>query len=303
MTRDTLHATTSKQPRKQRKARFKAHLSRKRKMMASPLSRELRIKHEHYPRRLTVRKGDVVTVTRGGFKGHEGKVIGVHLKTLNVTIDGVTYQKADGKSVPKPIDPSNLEIIKLDLSDRRRKKKFERILQLSGMTEAEIEAEKEELEATESVETESYAEEIAAAEAEESSLEDEDLEAEDAETSDPEEDTEEQPAGDDDTADDSPDDVSVVVTTDVDAIGNDTTDDETSDVETNGIATTDDGTSDDSTIDDQANDVGTNDDGTTVDETSDKDVSDDDAVTGGDEPQSASKGDDEAQDESKEGTQ
>ncbi|MCK4613241.1 MAG: 50S ribosomal protein L24 [Thermoplasmata archaeon] len=143
--------TSSKQPRKQRKARYNAPKNRRRKMMASPLSRELREKQEYYPRRMTVRKGDVVRVTRGGYKGHEGKIIGVNLKKMNVTIDGMTYQKADGKSVPKPIDPSNIEIIKLDLSDRRRKKKFERILSEQRLSEEEMREAQEEIEVTESI--------------------------------------------------------------------------------------------------------------------------------------------------------
>ena len=128
-------------------------------MMASPLSRELRERNEFYPRRLTVRKGDVVMVTRGGFGGHEGKVLDVDLKSMKVLVDGVVYQKADNTSIPKPIDPSNIEIIKLDLSDRRRKKKFERILEQSGLTEEEMREAEEELESTESITIASYEEE------------------------------------------------------------------------------------------------------------------------------------------------
>lgn len=152
MVRDSVRPTSSIQPRKQRKARIHAPKSRRRKMMASPLSRELRERNEFYPRRLPVRKGDVVQVKRGGFQGHEGKVIKVDLKTMKVHVDGVVYQKADSKSIPKPIDPSNIEIIKLDLSDRRRKKKFERILRESDMSEEEITSAEEDLEALESIE-------------------------------------------------------------------------------------------------------------------------------------------------------
>ena len=172
MVRDTVKATTSRQPRKQRKARILAPKNRRRKMMASPLSRELRERNEFYPRRLTVRKGDVVIVTRGGFGGHEGKVLDVDLKSMKVTVDGVVYQKADNTSIPKPIDPSNIEIIKLDLSDRRRKKKFERIIEQSGLSEEEIKEAEEELDATESLTIASYEEEEEAEEGEDEDAKD-----------------------------------------------------------------------------------------------------------------------------------
>ena len=121
-------------------------------MMASPLSRELRERNELYPRRLTVRKGDVVLVRRGGFEGHEGKVLDVDLKKMKISVDGVVYQKADNTSIPKPIDPSNVEIIKLDLSDKLRKKKIERALEQSDLTTEEIQEAEEELEAIDSIE-------------------------------------------------------------------------------------------------------------------------------------------------------
>ena len=141
-------------------------------MMASPLSRELRERNEFYPRRLTVRKGDVVLVRRGGFEGHEGKVLDVDLKNMKVQVDGVVYQKADNTSIPKPIDPSNIEIIKLDLSDKRRKKKFERILEQSGLSEDEIRKAEEELDATESIEIAALETEDLDGESDEESLED-----------------------------------------------------------------------------------------------------------------------------------
>lgn len=150
-------------------------------MMASPLSRELRERNEFYPRRLTVRKGDVVLVRRGGFEGHEGKVLDVDLKSLKITIDGVVYQKADNTAIPKPIDPSNVEIIKLDLSDKRRKKKFERILEQSGLSDEEIREAEEELDATETIEIAALEDHIDK-ESEEESLEDDTDEESDDDT-------------------------------------------------------------------------------------------------------------------------
>ncbi len=159
MVRNTVKRTKSKQPRKQRKARYRAPIHRRRKMMASPLSRELREKHDYYPRRMTVRKGDIVRVTRGEFRGHEGKVLGVGLKKMKITIDGMTYQKADGKSVPKPIDASNVEIVKLDLSDRTRKKVFERIIRAASFSEEEMKEAEEEIEESSAIAEDEYEEE------------------------------------------------------------------------------------------------------------------------------------------------
>ena len=164
MVRESVRKTKSKQPRKQRKARYKAPLHRRRKMMSSPLSRELRERHDYYPRRMTVRKGDIVRVTRGEFRGHEGKVIGVSLKKMKITIDGMTYQKADGKSVPKPIDPSNVEIVKLDLSDKTRKKVFERIIKSISLSEEERKEAVEEIEGSGTISEEEYEEKEAEAE-------------------------------------------------------------------------------------------------------------------------------------------
>jgi len=159
MVRNTVKRTKSKQPRKQRKARYRAPKHRRRKMIASPLSRELREKQDYYPRRMTVRKGDIVRVTRGEFRGHEGKVLGVGLKKMKITIDGMTYQKADGKSVPKPIDASNVEIVKLDLSDRTRKKVFERIIRAASFSEEEMKEAEEEIEKSSAIAEDEYEEE------------------------------------------------------------------------------------------------------------------------------------------------
>ena len=116
--------TASKQPRKQRKAYFQAPLHRRQKLVSAPLSRELREKYG--VRRLPVRKGDKVRIMRGDFKGHENKVVRVDLKRYVIFVDGVTIQKADGTPVFRPIHPSNVMIVELNLDDPWRKKMLER---------------------------------------------------------------------------------------------------------------------------------------------------------------------------------
>ena len=104
----------SKQPRKQRKALFTAPLHKRQKLVSAHLSPELRA--EYGVRSLPVRKGDTVRIMRGMMKDVEGKVTEVDLKRLRVFVDGATREKADGSTVNLPIHPSNLMIIKLDLS-------------------------------------------------------------------------------------------------------------------------------------------------------------------------------------------
>jgi large subunit ribosomal protein L24 len=115
---------TSKQPRKQRKALYKARLHKKQKLLRANLSDELR--EEYGKRSAGVRKGDKVKIMRGEFKDHEGAVEKVSLKNSCVHVSGATKKKASGMERFYPIHPSNLMIIKLDLKDERRRKILER---------------------------------------------------------------------------------------------------------------------------------------------------------------------------------
>lgn len=116
--------TKSRQPRKQRKALYNAPLHLRRKLMTAPLSKELRDKYGI--KRIPVRKGDEVRIVRGSYSGMTGKVNRVDLGKMRIYIDGVTREKADGTPVFVPIHPSKVEIIKLDLSDPKRKEVIER---------------------------------------------------------------------------------------------------------------------------------------------------------------------------------
>ncbi len=116
--------TRSSQPRKQRKAYFNAPLHIRQKFMTAPLSPELREKLGI--KRLPVRKGDVVRIMRGDWKGHEGKVVRVDLKRVRIYVEGVTIKRADGTPRYYPIHPSKVMIVKLDLSDKKRQEIIER---------------------------------------------------------------------------------------------------------------------------------------------------------------------------------
>lgn len=113
---------TSK-PSKVRKKLFAAPLHKRRKLCSAHLAEELMLKYNL--RSLQVRKGDTVKVMRGTFKGKVSKVAGVDTRARKITLEGVTQAKADKTQVPLPIDPSNVLITKLDLSDPWRSKKLE----------------------------------------------------------------------------------------------------------------------------------------------------------------------------------
>ncbi len=113
----------STQVRKQRKYIYRAPLHLKQKMMHSHLAQELREKY-HGVRRIQIRKGDKVKIARGEFRGKDGKVERITLKKGLVYVSGMDRIKADGSKVPVAFHPSNLMIVELDLSDKKRKEKL-----------------------------------------------------------------------------------------------------------------------------------------------------------------------------------
>jgi len=114
----------SKQPRKQRKARYNAPLHERHKFLSAPLSEDLQGKYAK--RNVPVRKGDTVTVVRGDDKGKEGKVRTVDLKRERITVEGVVVARSDLSEVPRPIHPSNVVIKKLELKDKLRESALSR---------------------------------------------------------------------------------------------------------------------------------------------------------------------------------
>ncbi|CCJ31089.1 unnamed protein product [Pneumocystis jirovecii] len=87
--------------------------------MTSQLSKELRQKHG--VRSLPIRISDEVFVTRGSYKGREGKVTQVYRKKYVIHIERVTRDKANGATVPVGIDASKVVITKLKMDKDREK--------------------------------------------------------------------------------------------------------------------------------------------------------------------------------------
>ncbi|MEM2272786.1 MAG: 50S ribosomal protein L24 [Candidatus Bathyarchaeia archaeon] len=118
--------STSAKPSKQRKKLYNAPYHLRGKIMSAHLSEGL--SETYGTRSLPIRTGDVVKVMRGDFRGVEGKVTRVDRKKYCIYIEGITRQKVDGTTVLVPINPSNVEIIKLNLDDKFRRAMLERRL-------------------------------------------------------------------------------------------------------------------------------------------------------------------------------
>ena len=59
---------------------------------------------------------------RGKFKTKSGKITEVNVKTSKVKIEGIMVKKQDGSKVNIKMRPSNLQIIELNLEDKKRMK-------------------------------------------------------------------------------------------------------------------------------------------------------------------------------------
>ena len=115
---------TSKQPRKQRKFIARAPLHIKRKLLSVNLSKELRKKQGK--RNVVARKGDIVKIMRGKFKKKQGKIIEIKTKLGKIYIEGIQAKKMDGSKTNVPLKASNLQIIELNVDDKKRKLKIKK---------------------------------------------------------------------------------------------------------------------------------------------------------------------------------
>lgn len=85
--------------------------------MAAPLSKDLAAKYS--VKSMPVRVGDEVKITRGHYRGSEGKVTTVYRRKWVIHVERVTRNKANGQPVPVGIDASNVVITKLHLDKDR----------------------------------------------------------------------------------------------------------------------------------------------------------------------------------------
>ena len=109
---------------KSRKRRFDAPNHIRRRFLSAPLSPPL--KAQYGVKSMPVRRGDIVTITKGDRKMTEGRVTKVNITDGILFVEGMTRQKLDGTTVQTPIKAENTMITRLDLGDERRRRALER---------------------------------------------------------------------------------------------------------------------------------------------------------------------------------
>lgn len=122
----------SKRPGKQRKYVAKAPLHIKQKLVAAHLSKELREKYK--TRSASLRQGDTVKIMAGKFKNKTGKVTKVLLKTSKILVEGMQVKKQDGSKSDVKLTPSKMQIIQLNLDDKKRFKERKTASSLKSIT-------------------------------------------------------------------------------------------------------------------------------------------------------------------------
>ena len=102
---------------------YQATFQTKSKQLGSALSKDLRKKYQK--RSVRVVEGDSVTITRGEFKGVDGKVSKVSTQKNSVAIEGVKKEKTKGDKFDVYIHTSNLVVTSLNTEDKFRTAKLE----------------------------------------------------------------------------------------------------------------------------------------------------------------------------------
>jgi large subunit ribosomal protein L24 len=122
---------SSKLPRKQRKGRYNAKPHDKRKLISAHLCGDSGndLIHQYNCRTLPVVKGDMVRILRGDdeIRGKEAIVTDIFTRNMTIGLEGINVKKADGSEITRKIAPSNVMIIKLNLSDPKRKEKLDKL--------------------------------------------------------------------------------------------------------------------------------------------------------------------------------
>ena len=113
----------SKDPKKQRKYRYNAPLSIRKRFLHVNLSKELRTQYKL--RNIGIRTKDKVKILRGQFRKKTGVVSKVSVKKGRVYVEGIEQVRKDGTKSFYPLSASNLQITELNLDDKRRIKRKE----------------------------------------------------------------------------------------------------------------------------------------------------------------------------------
>lgn len=156
---------SSLQARKQRLHAANAPLHQRHRRLAAHFGEQLLVRYNR--RSFPLVKGDTVKVMRGAFRGHEDKVASVDLKIGKVTVEGVTTTKADGTKKARPVDPSNLLITRLNLTDPMRRERLTRTAKVDEATKKKLQQELEAEAKSQKAEIEKFKKTLADREAQE----------------------------------------------------------------------------------------------------------------------------------------
>src|SRR6266498_1690423 len=102
----------------------------KNRILGSNLTQSLR--DQYSIRSLRVIKGDTIKVLRGEYSGIEGKVERVNTKRATLSIEGIQREKIRGGNVKVQIHASNVMITTLNLDDKYRQTKLERLAEVGN---------------------------------------------------------------------------------------------------------------------------------------------------------------------------
>lgn len=113
----------SKQPRKQRKYRANAPHHHRGKLLNAHLAED--VAETVGANSLPVREGDKAEVMRGDFAGETSSVHHVDREDGKIYLEAVERETVSGSETRIAIDPSNLQLVKLNLDDPRRIAKYD----------------------------------------------------------------------------------------------------------------------------------------------------------------------------------
>ena len=102
---------------------YQATFQTRSKQLGSNLSKDLQKKYGK--KSVRVLEGDSITISRGEFKGVDGKIAKISTEKSSVTIDGIKKEKTKGDKFDVYIHTSNLVITSLNTSDKWRISKLE----------------------------------------------------------------------------------------------------------------------------------------------------------------------------------
>ena len=130
------HRGVTSSRRKNRRAHFQAPSNVRYRLMSAALSEGL--KETHQVNAMPVRKDDEVEIVRGQLKGEKGKVAAVYRKKWCLYIEKIQRNKVNGTIAKIPINASNVRIVKLHMTEDRKKLLARKRAGLGGRVKGKI---------------------------------------------------------------------------------------------------------------------------------------------------------------------